>query len=134
VGNAGGQNMRWIATALIAIAGFSCILAGAFAANDVLHPERSEPVASSLLFAVLATTAAMFAAQRALAIPASALWPLLLFLGLCLVCGWVYAQFHFGQNVKLFAMFVVLLVGGLGSARLINRQLRSEQDPSTGAS
>jgi hypothetical protein len=115
--------MRWIATALIAIAGFSCILAGAFAANDVLHPERSEPVVSVFAFAVLAAIAAIFAARQALAIPTGALWPLLLFLGLCLVCGWVYAQFHYSQNLKLLALFVALLAGGLGSARLINRQL-----------
>jgi hypothetical protein len=117
--------MRWIATALIAIAGLSCILAGAFVANDLLHPERSEPVASVVGMAVLSTIAALFAARRALAIPTGALWPLLLFLGLCLVCGWVYAQFHYSQNFKLLAMFVVLLAGGLGSARLINRQLGS---------
>ena len=115
--------MRWIATALIAIAGFSCILAGAFAANDVLHPERSEPVLPVLAFAVLAAIAAIFAARQALAIPTAGLWPLLLFLGLCLVCGWVYGQFHYSQNFKLLAMFVVLLAGGLASARLINRQL-----------
>jgi hypothetical protein len=115
--------MRWIATALIAIAGLSCILAGAFAANDVLHPERSEPVTSILLFAAVATAAAVFAARRALAVRASALWPLLLFLGLCLACGWLYGQFHYSQNSKLLAMFVVLLAGGLLSARLINRQL-----------
>ena len=117
--------MRWIATALIAIAGFSCILAGAFAANDVLHPERSEPVVPVLVVAVLATTAALFAARQALAIPTGALWPLVFFLGLCLVCGWVYGQFHYSQSYKLLAMFVVLLAGGLGSARLINRQLVS---------
>jgi uncharacterized membrane protein YgdD (TMEM256/DUF423 family) len=123
--------MRWIATVLIAIAGFSCILAGAFAANDVLHPERSEPVASLLIFAVFATAAAFFAAKRALAVPASALWPLLLFVGICLACGWLYAAFHFPQNYKLLALFVVLLAGGLGSARLINQHLRSEQGQST---
>jgi hypothetical protein len=88
-------------------------------------------VAGILIFAVLATTAALFAARLALDVPAMALWPLVLFLGLCLACGWIYAQFHYPQNFKLLALFVVLLVGGLGSARLINRQLPSSQGQST---
>ena len=115
--------MRWIATVLIVIAGLSCILAGAFAANDLLHADRPEPVLPVFAFAVLATIAAMFAARRALAIPATALWPLLLFLGLCLVCGWVYGQFHFSQNLKLLVLFVVVIAGGLAAARVVNRRL-----------
>jgi uncharacterized membrane protein YgdD (TMEM256/DUF423 family) len=77
------------------IAGLSCILAGAFAANDLLHADRPEPVLPVFAFAVLATIAAMFAARRALGHSCNGALALLLFLGLCLVCGWVYGQFHF---------------------------------------
>ena len=117
--------MRWIATALIAIAGLSCIIAGLFVANLDLHPGATDKVLSVAAVCVVATTAAILAARRALAVPAKALWPLWLFLGLCFVCGSIYGQLDYRQGIKLLALFLVLLAGGLWSARLINRQLSS---------